>query len=115
MGDLRMCSLGINVSPEKISPPSNGGRLIFLLRHQESFELRHFIVCKNFYILEMEIGKLCDMLGSFELKYKSIYLLLDIRIKLVTEHLKMFIPLLPLFLHIPLCAHPTSFLLILNV
>lgn len=34
-------NLRINVSPEKISPSSNGVRLIFLLHHQEPFELRH--------------------------------------------------------------------------
>lgn len=39
MNDLY--NLRINVSPEKISPPSNGVRLIFLLHHQEPFELRH--------------------------------------------------------------------------
>lgn len=34
-------NLRINVSPEKISSPSNGVRLIFLLHHQVLFELCH--------------------------------------------------------------------------
>lgn len=36
-------NLRINVSPEKISPPTNGVRLIFSLHHRELFELRQML------------------------------------------------------------------------
>lgn len=81
MNDLY--NLRINVSPEKISPPSNGVRLIFLPHHQELFELRHFndrhftlnrwLLLKTFKYWKGKSKNSANCPNQKKLRYKNIY------------------------------------------